>query len=195
MGCAASASSGPGGRRRASRIGSRRWFSFKRVESVDAVDVLPRKHRAVFLMGSTDCAGANSSIKRELVDSPIFDRAVVAKIFELAAPRYRWKRDDVNKRLDRFGWTELMLAAKEGRTEEARALVNAGAAVDLRTSGGSTALMDACFYGHDDVVKLLLAAGARTDLKANNGFTALKWARDQGHEECARLLRAAGVKH
>lgn len=153
--------------------------------------MLPNKHRVALLMGMTDAAGAESAVKRSLRDSPLWDARVLEEAFALAAPAYEWKVDEVNKRLNRYGWTELMVAAKEGRAEETRALINAGADLDLRTSGGSTALMNGAFYGHEAVVRQLVGAGARMDLKCNNGFTALRWAQDQKHEGCAKLLRDA----
>lgn len=182
-----------GGRPARRGLGRKKRGGGKPFESVDRLNVLPNKHRAALLMGLTDVAGAGCAAKRSFRDSPLFDAGVLRTVFEMAAPSYAWKVEDVNKRVNRYGWTELMVAAKEGRNEEARALVNAGADLDLRTSGGSTALMNGCYYGHAGVVALLIRAGAKMDLKCNNGFTALRWAQDQGHEECARLLLDAGA--
>ena len=58
------------------------------------------------------------------------------------------------------GTTALLVAAEKGQVEAARALIEAGAAVDLANSLGSTSLHIAAEQGHEEGVRVLLGAGA-----------------------------------
>ena len=64
---------------------------------------------------------------------------------------------------DRFGQTQLHFAAKMV-TETVRALIAAGANVDLANILKWTPLHLAAFNGHTDVVKVFINAGAAADL-------------------------------
>lgn len=55
------------------------------------------------------------------------------------------------------GQTALMLAVSHGRIDMVRALLAAGAEVNIQDDEGSSALMCAGEHGHADIVKLLLA--------------------------------------
>lgn len=57
-------------------------------------------------------------------------------------------------------WTALMIAARGGRTDCVRLLLDCGAKVDTKTAFNSTALMFACEKAHVECVELLLAKGA-----------------------------------
>jgi hypothetical protein len=59
---------------------------------------------------------------------------------------------------DRFGFTPLMLAARNGSKEVVRALLAKGADARLRNSVGQTALEIAEERGHKEVAKLLIQA-------------------------------------
>ena len=50
-----------------------------------------------------------------------------------------------------YDYTPLIWAARDGRTELVRELLNRGARVEDSTSGGYTALHKACVEGHDKV--------------------------------------------
>ncbi len=90
---------------------------------------------------------------------------------------------------------QLMTAAWKGDTEEARALLNAGAnpnAADHQPNG--TALWIAAVSGHTETVKVLLDAGATPELRILGGSTALEAARTTGQTEVVKLLEQAGAK-
>ena len=69
--------------------------------------------------------------------------------------------------------TPLMVASTFGRVEAAKALVGAGAKVDLKNSDGSTALNTAAFLCHTEIVQALLEKGADKKIRNNDGGTAL----------------------
>jgi cytohesin len=52
-------------------------------------------------------------------------------------------------------------AARNGQIEVAKALIAAGANVNLANKDGETPLYRATLYGHTEIVKLLEAAGAK----------------------------------
>ena len=98
-------------------------------------------------------------------------------------------------------YTPLAIAAREGRADIVRALIEAGAnpqgVIGLFLG---TALHEACYFGHTEVVRALLEKrqheGARPpelDVRgAYNGMTPLHDADWHGHLEAARALVAAG---
>lgn len=98
---------------------------------------------------------------------------------------------DVNAKASQAGQTALMLAVSHGRIDMVRALLAAGAEVNIQDDEGSTALMCAGEHGHADIVKLLLAQpGCDATLADNDESTALSIALEAGHKDIAMLLYA-----
>merc|ERR1719320_1305597 len=89
-----------------------------------------------------------------------------------------------------YEYTPLIWAARDGRKE----LVEKGARVEDRTSGGYTALHKACVEGHHEVVEVLLQSGAEVDCKDVHGNTPLHIACYQGHLHTVTLLLRWGAK-
>jgi ankyrin repeat protein len=84
------------------------------------------------------------------------------------------------------GWlTPVMLAAREGHTDVARLLVDAGAEVNARAGDGKTALALAIFNGNYDVASLLVDRKADVNIADAQRFTALFWAVDRRNMETA----------
>lgn len=97
------------------------------------------------------------------------------------------------------GSTQLLAAAQYGRSEDVRALLDAGARARGLAGGAlgslgaarDTALHVACFSGHIDVVRVLLGrpAGQRSGLEPDlQGFTPLHYAAKLGHTDIVELL-------
>jgi hypothetical protein len=80
---------------------------------------------------------------------------------------------DLNRPAGNNGWTPLMHAIHKNQKESVRALLDAGANVNARTSHGLTALMMAAAYGQEDIVQLLLERGADPRSETRDGVNAL----------------------
>ncbi|MFC1478069.1 ankyrin repeat domain-containing protein [Candidatus Margulisiibacteriota bacterium] len=90
------------------------------------------------------------------------------------------------------GKTALMVAAKRGRTEVVKLLIEAGADLNLKNVEDRTALMIAAEKGHTEIIKLLIEAGA--DLNAEcYGQPVLIWAAISGHTEVVKILTKSGA--
>lgn len=88
----------------------------------------------------------------------------------------------------------LFDAARIGRTDMVRPLVEAGAQLEARDSKGHTALILASYSGHLETTAVLLRAGASVDAEdATRGNTALMGVAFKGHGRVARLLLEAGA--
>lgn len=94
--------------------------------------------------------------------------------------------------VDEWGNTALLLAAREGDLETARALLRAGADVNGR-AGPFTPLGQAALRGHSHMVRLLLRGGAQVDATGLNEHTPLMNAVKLNHPEVVSLLLKAGA--
>lgn len=90
-------------------------------------------------------------------------------------------------------WKALMHAATNGHRECVRALIEAGAQIDVGNYAQETALMLAAENGHVGCVEELLLAHANVNLKNNFKMTALILAAQRGHQLCLSKLIAAGA--
>ena len=89
------------------------------------------------------------------------------------------------------GSTALHIAANAGRTSTVRALVAAGASLNLRDEPGWTPLARACGGGHHECVAALVAAGADLNVMFNDEIneTALSAAAEYtGSVRCIQIL-------
>jgi uncharacterized protein len=74
---------------------------------------------------------------------------------------------------DPFGGSSpLISAAVFGKTEIARALIDAGADLNFQNNEGSTALLTAAFFCRPEIVKMLLDKGADKTIRNKYGATA-----------------------
>jgi uncharacterized protein len=84
--------------------------------------------------------------------------------------------------IPRGGFTALMLAAREGQLEAARALAEAGADMNVVDPEDTTALVIAIVNAHYDVAALLLDKGANPNLGDKAGMAALYAAVDMANQ-------------
>jgi uncharacterized protein len=79
----------------------------------------------------------------------------------------------VSTPLPRGGMTALLLAARENSLDGARALIDAGADLNLADSEGTTPLIMAIVNRHNDIAALLIDKGAALNAADATGMTAL----------------------
>ena len=94
---------------------------------------------------------------------------------------------DVNAR-NEHGMTALMRAARQGRTQMVRTLLEHGADPNLVRNDNFTALSLAAFFGHTEIVEMLLGRGAQSDVETRYGTSPKMWARARSFGDVARCL-------
>ncbi|HET8569444.1 MAG TPA: ankyrin repeat domain-containing protein [Candidatus Limnocylindria bacterium] len=90
--------------------------------------------------------------------------------------------------------TPLHSAVASGQSRIAKALVHAGAELNVKQRHGWTPLHGAAEHGDRDLVELLLDRGADPLAATDDGMTAAAFARSRGFEEIARAIDAR-VRH
>ena len=75
----------------------------------------------------------------------------------------------------------LAWAAKKGRTDIVKLLIEAGANVNVTNKNGSTPLHIAADHGHTEIVKLLIEKEANVNMANKYGLTPLYFAAQNGH--------------
>jgi ankyrin repeat protein len=98
-------------------------------------------------------------------------------------------------RCDEEGWTALHRAAREGRLDVMRALLELGADVEDRSCAAPRVqpLHEAVRSGGEAAVALLLAADANPNARRDGGFTPLHDAVSGGQASVVRMLVARGA--
>ena len=90
--------------------------------------------------------------------------------------------------------TALMWSAIKGHVEAIEYLVQSGAELNTKDSGGMTALMFATEEGYMASAQCLVIAGAELNAARPDGVTALMFAAQNGHLEIAQCLVIAGAE-
>ena len=83
--------------------------------------------------------------------------------------------------------------AREGRTDDLRAVVERGVPVNLTGGTGDSLLILAAYHDHPETVRMLLEHGADPDRVNDRGQTALGAAVFRRSEASTRLLLAHGA--
>jgi len=89
--------------------------------------------------------------------------------------------------------TPLIAAAREGRLDAVRLLLDRGADPNMAVPGDGNALIMAAREGHADIVALLLDRGASIDQIVPGDENALICASGNGHLDVVKLLVARGA--
>jgi ankyrin repeat protein len=94
---------------------------------------------------------------------------------------------------DENGFTPLLEACTNGRTEVVRLLLEAGADHSIRDPVGATALHWAADGNHEAAVRMLVAAGADIHACDIEGKTPLHWSCTRERLETSRMLLEKGA--
>ncbi|MEU1052781.1 ankyrin repeat domain-containing protein [Streptomyces sp. NPDC005876] len=89
--------------------------------------------------------------------------------------------------------TKIFDLARQGRTDELVAYVDAGVPVNLTNDRGDSLVMLAAYHGHADAVRALLARGAEADRINDRGQTPLAGAVFKGETDVVKALLEAGA--
>lgn len=102
-----------------------------------------------------------------------------------------------NTAVNGAGQTVLTLAASQGSTQIAKALIAKGADVNIKVADGVTPIIFAAQRGHDEILKLLLDNGADPNQKTKNngvtGTTPLMLASSRNNASTIQLLISGGA--
>jgi len=99
-------------------------------------------------------------------------------------------RDNINAKVGKEGFTELMAASLNIELTIIERLVAGGENINAIDNNGYTALMYASSNGRTEVVRTLLVAGANKSIKTQKGNTALDFAKKYKHYEIIELLKS-----
>ncbi|BDD70929.1 ankyrin repeat domain-containing protein [Streptomyces violaceoruber] len=89
--------------------------------------------------------------------------------------------------------TKIFDLARQGRTEELVAYVDAGVPADLTNDRGDSLVMLAAYHGHAAAVRALLTRGADADRVNDRGQTPLAGAAFKGEIDVTKALLEAGA--
>ncbi|MCW5254018.1 MULTISPECIES: ankyrin repeat domain-containing protein [unclassified Streptomyces] len=89
--------------------------------------------------------------------------------------------------------TRIFDLARQGRTGELVAYVDAGVPADLTNDRGDSLVMLAAYHGHADAVRALLARGAQADRINDRGQTPIAGAAFKGETEVVKALLEGGA--
>ena len=116
-----------------------------------------------------------SPISQKSPEPPSVDIHTATFLGDLKAIHQHIKAgSDLDERDPTVGSSPLITAAVFGKTEVAKALIEAGADVNLQNNEGSTPLITAAFFCRIEIVEALLEKGADKSVKNNYGSTALE---------------------
>ncbi|KFB41703.1 AGAP010482-PA-like protein [Anopheles sinensis] len=91
--------------------------------------------------------------------------------------------------VDRYGWSPLMFACKEGHLEVVKEIIGESSLLSVDNEG-NTALFHAVKNNHLEIVKVLLKAGAPGNIVNREGFTPRQCAVTANYMDIADLLPA-----
>jgi len=95
---------------------------------------------------------------------------------------------DVEAKEGEYGRTCLMIASDNGHLAICRLLIDKGAQLEAKNSGGDTPLLWAAFGGHIEMIRLMCDHGADVEARSESGRRPLHWAAINGHISVVKEL-------
>jgi uncharacterized protein len=92
-----------------------------------------------------------------------------------------------------YNYTPLHAASSRNRPEIVKMLIDAGAELNVQTSGGLTPLHRTIPMSNSEVAKILIDAGADLNIQEVHGWTPLHWAIENKENEIKQMLIDAGA--
>jgi hypothetical protein len=137
---------------------------------------LVRIFMLISILSINACADKNGATEKgDKAAKPKVDIHMAALTGDLKAIQQHINAgSDLNAKEPSLGSTPLITASVFGHTEVAKALINAGADLNIQNNPGSTALHSAAFLCYSDIVEMLLLGGAKKDVKNIYGMTAIE---------------------
>lgn len=99
---------------------------------------------------------------------------------------------EIIKTADKDEWTALLYAARFGRLDVVKYLLDKGAKIDEMDVDRYTALHHAAAFGHKSTCEYLLKKGAKINARTKGAVTARRLAESNGHENVADFLEGKG---
>lgn len=119
----------------------------------------------------TGCGQSGAQTKSE-VEAPKMDLMAAVMAGDLAVVKQHIKAgSDLNIKEAFSGSTPLGSAATFDRTEIAKALIDAGANLEIKNNDGATVLHAAAFFGRVEIVQMLIDAKADKTVRNKFGAT------------------------
>lgn len=144
---------------------------------------------------------SKSSEEKTVVKAPDTDLHTATFLGDLKSVQQHIEAgSDLDLKEPTMGSTALISASVFGKTDIARALIEAGANLDIQNKEGSTALHSATFLCYSEIVEELVAKGADKTLKNIYGYTALEgvsgsWSEVKPiYDEFAKAMGPLGLK-
>lgn len=129
---------------------------------------------AAALLAFSACGSSTKESGHEQVKAPDTDLHAATFLGDLKSVQQHIEAgSDLDDKEPTMGSTALISASVFGKTEIARALIEAGADLNIQNNEGSTALHTASFLCRTEIVKMLVDKGADQTLKNIYGSTAL----------------------
>ena len=98
-------------------------------------------------------------------------------------------KEDINKRLDEYQNTPLMVAIGANSKKAVKLLIKHGADINLKNINRHSALTIAVIDNNLEIVKLLLENGADTNIILDGNITLIDFAKLNRNEEMIKLIK------
>ncbi|MCL1876307.1 MAG: ankyrin repeat domain-containing protein [Synergistaceae bacterium] len=142
----------------------------------------------LLIQAGADINAANGVVLRGAASNPNSDADVITLLLKNGADAY------INTK-SQSGNTPLIFAIESHNTEVVKALVQAGADVNMKDNEGMTPLMIAAksIFKEHEILSVLIRSGADINAKNQNGLTALILAGNAGNQEAISILADNGA--